>query len=977
MMSLRDWLLSRLEAVKESSNIVVKDHLLILPSPETDSAIDAFARNSGYTVIVAATNMVFRDLYERAIADPETQKLLLVDRTPARRRIAASTSSAPPLFYPDLLTNTPGEAIIDLDLRQFLVEVTGDPTWPLETNDPQCARFISRSLPGVLIAHQKLRNASKDRFTDHDLQTIVAHAALGVPESAFKKLEAEDYWRIGLLSHEALAELESLLPDVTNPIKDALIKAPPPFRWLANHDPETVVRACYLAAILEQHLGNWALLLANVDPSLVQFTGVEANVLREAAAKLVEKDPIQAGRDLQALEDGLDKDALRLLLIDQMKLSNHSGFAAAVQREHYSTLVRSLALLLGLDNSLAVQPALPEHNELASFLFTDTTSASSTIVELRTSQVWSNLKEAYSLSIEIKPLRDALADTIKLLKVTKTADLDFRFFRTTWNDKRINRLEYYLSALERLVGSAEFLPRAEDELPSLFVNAIDRIRKRVRDITAEVNAQLDELNRRFQDVVAIQYPNWVTKDSEVRLTSQFIRRCLKAHWDPMNEKAVVLIFDGLRYDIWDELLKPILLDRLEIVEDLPASSLLPTETHITRKAISAGTFPDEFDTGAGEDKLLKNALVRELNYSGDVKVMSPPAAGTGETVRYRAGNLDVYIFELCDSELHKVKLKTLPDGREVPSRPLAFVYQQHLKNIIDTEVMAIVRALTPQTKVFVIADHGFGRISRQPLWFEEGDLNEPSDCSYLNCRLRYPVHQINLPQKVRDNIIAFTPQQLRMPQKESVAGAKTGAKSGSVAYKEYGAIVFPRIGYSFRRSGSPYNPDAYSHGGISIQEMLIPMVVLRAKSREEGSLVFEPIVGPKEAVEGEELEYRFRFNRTPQSGAVSDEIKVEIEGNCSREADHLALQRRIIFVPVDGLEVPYRFRPDPSDATIDERRQGVMERTLTITASYRKGTRTIRKVQMHRFTLRLNSEKVVRRVGNLGNILGLTPKGMR
>ncbi|MCL5958695.1 MAG: PglZ domain-containing protein [Chloroflexi bacterium] len=864
-----------------------------------------------------------------------------------------------------------------MELRQFLVEVTGDPTWPLMTNDPKLARFISRNLPGARIAHQKLRNASKDRFTDHDLQTIVAHAALGVPESAFKKLEVEDYWQIGLLSHEALAELESLLPDVTNPIRDALIKAPPPFRWLANHDPETVVRACYLAAILEQHLDNWALLLANVDPSLVQFTGIEANVLREAAAKLVEKDDVQAERDLQTLEDGLNKEALRLLLIDQMKLNNHAGFAAVVKREHYSTLVRSLALLLALDNSLVTQPNLQEHNELVNFLLDETAVASRGIVDQRTSQVWSNLKEAYWLSVEITPLRDALADTVKLLKVTKVTDLDFKFFRTIWNDKKINRLEYYLSALERLVGSGEFLPRSEDDLPSLFVNALDRIRKRVSEITAEVNAQLDELNRRFQDVVAVQYPNWVAKDGEVRLTSQFIRRCLKAHWDPEKEKAVVLIFDGLRYDIWDELLKPILVDRLEVIEDLPASSLLPTETHITRKAISAGTYPDEFDTGASEDKLLKNALARELNYSTDVKVMSPFAAGTGETVRYRAGNLDVYIFELCDTELHKIRMRALPDGREVPSRPLAFVYEQHLKSIIDNEVMAIVRKLAPQTKVFVVADHGFGRVSRQPLWFADADLNDPTDCSYLNCRLRYPMQQLNLPQKVRENIVTFTPQQLRMPQKESVAGAKSGAKSGGVAYKEYGAIVFPRIGYSFRRSGSPYNPDAYSHGGISIQEMLIPMVVLRVKSREEGSLVFEAIIGPKEAVEGEELEFRLRFKRTQQSGGASEEMKVEIEGAYSREADHLSLQRRVVFVPVGGTEVSYRFCPDPSDATLDERRQGVMERVLTVTASYREGSRTIRKVQNHRFVLRLNSDKVVRRVGNLGNILGLTPKNMR
>jgi hypothetical protein len=177
-----------------------------------------------------------------------------------------------------------------------------------------------------------------------------------------------------------------------------------------------------------------------------------------------------------------------------------------------------------------------------------------------------------------------------------------------------------------------------------------------------------------------------------------IRRCLKPYWDPQKEKAALLIFDGMRYDIWDELLKPMLLDRMELEADLSGSSILPSETQLTRKAISAGAFPDKFDKTTSEDKLLKQALGQEFGYGGLVQVVSPEGSGTGETVRYRAGNLDVFIFELCDKELHHIKNKTLPDGREVPSRPLAFVYEQTIKNIIDTEVMGIIRSLQPGTR---------------------------------------------------------------------------------------------------------------------------------------------------------------------------------------------------------------------------------------------------------------------------------------
>jgi hypothetical protein len=430
----------------------------------------------------------------------------------------------------------------------------------------------------------------------------------------------------------------------------------------------------------------------------------------------------------------------------------------------------------------------------------------------------------------------------------------------------------------------------------------------------------------------------------------------------------------MRYDIWDELLRPMFEDRLEIVADLEGSSLLPSETHITRKAISAGTYPDQFDTRAGEDKLLKEGLVREVGYTTNVEVLTPQGAGIGETVSYRAGNLDMYIFELCDKELHKIQSKTLPDGREVPSRPLAFIYQQHIKNVIDTEIMAIVRQLGAGTKVFVVADHGFGRIQRERLWLEAGWLNEPEDCAYLNAWLRQSLGDAGAPAKVRENVWELPVAQLRMPATETVTDRKTKQSW----QKTFSTVIFPKTGYALSRPGANFNPDAYSHGGISIQELMIPMVVLRVKPREEGPLIMDQITGPVETVEGEEATFILRLARPAQGVAKLEELRVDVEAMYSHEPDQRPLPHQVVYVGAKGGAVTYRFVPDPNDATDEERKSGAMERTLTITLSYRDGRRTARKSRIHRFTVRLNSEQVIRRVpSHLGNILGLTPKSMR
>ncbi|RLB89238.1 MAG: PglZ domain-containing protein, partial [Deltaproteobacteria bacterium] len=248
---LTSWVLEKLEAHKEEGMLLLRDSLRLLP--EADGAVHRFANDNGFTVVIASTNLVFRELFEKTFASKDATKLLLVDRAPVRRRSHSSLAKAPPPFYPDFLSRVPESARIDIDLRQYLIEKTGDPNWPQETNDPRFARLITGCLENVLRAHSNLRAAHPSRFTDHDFKAIVAYSALGVPEAAFKRAEARSYWRIGLLGYHALEELDSLAPEVARSIRDELRSAPSPFCWFADNPAEMVVRAFYLAVILAQH----------------------------------------------------------------------------------------------------------------------------------------------------------------------------------------------------------------------------------------------------------------------------------------------------------------------------------------------------------------------------------------------------------------------------------------------------------------------------------------------------------------------------------------------------------------------------------------------------------------------------------------------------------------------------------------------------------------------------------------------------
>jgi hypothetical protein len=694
--------------------------------------------------------------------------------------------------------------------------------------------------------------------------------------------------------------------------------------------------------------------------------------LEQAARKLVELDPAQARDDLDEIEFHLSREGLQSILIDQLAITDAGSAATVIEKEGYSTLFRTLALLLALKDLLFPGADTKAHKRIIAHL---SSNSSAGFVESRSSLPWSNLKEAYRLGYSIQEAQAELSKSLRILKAKSSGSLNFLVFRDLWNAHGINRLEYHLSALKRLVHYQDLLPREPDTLPAVFAHALKSIQDRVNELERDVFQQLNEFNVLFQETVAKQYPDWLNADGDILLSSQFIRRCLKPHWDPKTEKAVVLVFDGMRYDIWDELLRPMLVEKMEIVKEFPASAILPSETHVSRWAIAAGAEPDQFGLvpRRAESDCLKEALARELGYHVNVETIVPEGAGTGETVRYRAGNLDYYIFEFCDRELHKIEMKEYPDGRREPSRPLALIYQQYLKNLIDTEVMAIIRRLTLGTKVFITADHGFGLVGQEWLGIDPNDLNDSSDCVYLNCLLSVPVSSANLHPKVRKNIISFTPEQIHYPKKETWA-----AKTGAIVNKNYQAVIFPKVGYSFSRSGSRYKPAAYGHGGISIQELLIPMVVLQVKAREEELLTLHPIDGPKEVVEGEEIEFSMRLTRAGGRSKAS-ELRVDIEASYGDDIErNLAqLPPQVLYVAKQD-EVVYRFRPDPQEATSEEHLQGLMKRELTIIIRYREGNRTIRKLQKCPFAVRLNSERVVRRVPtSLGNILGLTPKSMR
>ena len=151
--------------------------------------------------------------------------------------------------------------------------------------------------------------------------------------------------------------------------------------------------------------------------------------------------------------------------------------------------------------------------------------------------------------------------------------------------------------------------------------------------------------------------------------------------------------------------------------------------------------------------------------------------------------------------------------------------------------------------------------------------------------------------------------------------------------KNFESIIFPKTGYALARPKANFNPDAYSHGGISIQEMLVPMLAMRVKAPEEGLLFLGPIAGPADLIEGEEVEYRMPVQL--MESYKHREVRVEAQAVYQNKEETAKLPSQVQYISTTGGDVVFRFIPDAVDASDEELKSGIMKRMLRISVTYR------------------------------------------
>jgi len=340
-----------------------------------------------------------------------------------------------------------------------------------------------------------------------------------------------------------------------------------------------------------------------------------------------------------------------------------------------------------------------------------------------------------------------------------------------------------------------------------------------------LQSQKTEANTEFFKFISRNYLSWVnprSTDAPIMSHNLFQFKIL-----PHIEKGtptIWLLIDNLRYDQW-KAIQPVFSEYFRIHEEETFYSILPTATQYSRNAVFAGLLPvdiekqfpslwkndeDEGGKNLHEEELLRQQLKRLRK--DDVKVSYHKILSNHEAQKLvdNAHNLlnqdlSVIVYNFVDMLSHaRTELEVLKElaGDEASYRSLTnswFLHSplyQALKKISDRKFNLILST-----------DHGSVRVNTPCKVI--GDKQTTTNLRYKHGR--------NLNYEQRDVFAVRDPKEAGLPT--------PSVNSSFIFAKEDGYLCYPN-NYNHYVN---YYRNTFQHGGISLEEMILPVIRMSSK----------------------------------------------------------------------------------------------------------------------------------------------------
>ncbi|MCS6929842.1 MAG: PglZ domain-containing protein [Saprospiraceae bacterium] len=351
---------------------------------------------------------------------------------------------------------------------------------------------------------------------------------------------------------------------------------------------------------------------------------------------------------------------------------------------------------------------------------------------------------------------------------------------------------------------------------------LDANHAEVGDILAQ---QKQQANIEFGKYVVKNYFDWVDKNKDVGpvMSHAMMRKRIFPHVGKGVPTFVVLL-DNLRYDQW-KVIEPFINELFRTEHEDYFYSILPTATQYSRNAIFAGmmpadieqAFPDKWknDVDEGgknlfEDFFLGKQIERVFRKGIKWEYVKVTNVGQGKDLvdnmlNYLHNDLTVIVYNFIDMLSHaRTEMEVLKElaGDERAYRSLTRSWFLH-----SPLWAALQRLEGREVQLFVTTDHGTIRVQSPSRVI--GDRETTTN-------LRYKVGR-NLQYEAKDVLAVKDPKQAGLP--------RPNISSTFIFAKEDYFFLYPNNYNHFYN----YYKNTFQHGGISLEEMICPVVRMRSK----------------------------------------------------------------------------------------------------------------------------------------------------
>jgi len=338
-----------------------------------------------------------------------------------------------------------------------------------------------------------------------------------------------------------------------------------------------------------------------------------------------------------------------------------------------------------------------------------------------------------------------------------------------------------------------------------------------------LQTQKDEASHLFSRFIEENYIDWLRDGEDAPLMSPNVIKEKVAPHISDDTSTFLIVVDNLRYDQW-EILKPKIHEYFWIDEEDTYLSILPTTTQYARNALFAGLMPSEIEKmypklwvndeeeggkNMSEEELLGLNLKRlgkdtrynyykVLNQSFGRKVVD-------EIPNMMKNKFNVLVYNFIDMLSHaRTDTNVIKELAEDESayRSLTLSWFEHSSFMEAIKVLASKKA-----QVILTTDHGSIKVKNPSKVI--GDKN-------VNTNLRYKQGK-NLSYESKDVFHIKEPKDAFLP--------RVNMSQSFIFAKNDLFFAYPNNYNHYVQ----YYRDTFQHGGISLEEMMVPLVKLSPK----------------------------------------------------------------------------------------------------------------------------------------------------